>query len=418
MTKIAHTEAKQLAQQYGTPLFVYDEKMLCAKMDDFTKYFQSDAIETGVIYASKAFCCKAMVQLAAQHGLYLDVVSGGELYTALKAGFDPERIFFHGNNKTPQELSMALKNHVGTIVVDNRREALRLKELLADSDTSVHVLLRINPGIEAHTHKYIVTAHVDSKFGIALVQEDEVIETIRILQETNGIIFDGLHVHIGSQIFAQDAFTDTVKKVFGFAKHLQDAYQIDVHTVDLGGGFAARYTDEDAPIPVKDVCQAILNACTEANASLSAPVRRVMIEPGRSIVGEAGYTLYTVGSLKKTPNRHYIFVDGGMSDNIRPALYQAKYDAVLDGKEDAPAADTYTIAGKCCESGDIIIDAIALPEAEENDLLIVKTTGAYGYSMASHYNRMLMPAVVFAKDGDSRLVIRRETYDDLIALEV
>ena len=418
MIKIGHVEARTLAETYGTPLFVYDEEILRQKMQDYRDHFRSDSLKTGVIYASKAFCCMAMIRLIREYDMYLDVVSGGELYTALKAGFDPGRIFFHGNNKTPQELRMALENHVGTIVVDNGSEAEKLCELVRECGANVHVLLRVNPGIEAHTHKYIVTAHVDSKFGVSLINEEEIVRVIQLLQGCEGIEFDGLHVHIGSQIFAKEAFTSTVEKLFAFAGHLYDAYGICVHTADLGGGFAARYTDKDAPIPTGEACCSILEACEKANQKLACPVERVMIEPGRSIVGEAGYTLYTIGALKQTPNRLYAFVDGGMSDNIRPALYQAEYEAVIDGKEDLPAAADYTIAGKCCESGDILIESAALPKAEPGDLLVMKTTGAYGYSMASHYNRMLMPAVVFAEDGTSRIVIRRETYEDLIALEV
>ena len=418
MTKIGHVEARTLAETYGTPLFAYDEEVLRQKMQEYRDHFQSDSLKTGVVYASKAFCCMAMIRLIREYDMYLDVVSGGELYTALKAGFEPERIFFHGNNKTPQELRMALENKVGTIVVDNESEARLLAEMVSEYGSNVHVLLRVNPGIEAHTHKYIVTAHVDSKFGIAMMNEEEVVRVINILRNCEGIVFDGLHVHIGSQIFAKEAFTSTVEKLFAFAGHLYDAYGIPVRTADLGGGFAARYTDKDAPIPTAEVCETILAACTEANSRLSCPVERVLIEPGRSIVAEAGYTLYTIGALKQTPNKLYAFVDGGMSDNIRPALYQAEYDAVIDGREEEPAAANYTIAGKCCESGDILIESIALPKAQPGDLLVMKTTGAYGYSMASHYNRMLMPAVVFAQDGTSRTAIRRETYDDLIALEV
>ena len=346
------------------------------------------------------------------------MVSDGELYTAVKAGFDPKNIFFHGNNKTPCELQMAKQYGVGTIVVDNMHEAELLKELYRERNDTVHTLLRVNPGIEAHTHKYIVTAHVDSKFGISFVNEPELIETIKVLKSSENIIFDGIHAHIGSQIFDRQAFTEEIKKMFAFAGHLNSDYGIEINTINLGGGFAVRYTDADAPIPLDEVCRTIVESCEAENKTLNGMIQRICIEPGRSIVGEAGYSIYTVGAIKKTPNKTYLFVDGGMADNIRPALYQAEYDAFIAGKENKEKTVEYTVAGKCCESGDILIQKITLPEAKPGDLLVMKTTGAYGYAMASHYNKLLLPEVVFVKDGTSRTVIRRETYEDLIHLEV
>ena len=288
--------------------------------------------------------------------------------------------------------------------------------LIQETAGSVHTLLRVNPGIEAHTHKYIVTAHVDSKFGISLLNEDEIVETIRILEAQDGITFDGIHSHIGSQIFDRQAFAEEIRKLFTFAEHMKETYEIGIHTVNLGGGFAVRYTAADAPIPIDEVSRFIIEECERENRNHHGLIQRVLIEPGRSIVGEAGVTIYSVGSIKKTPNRRYAFVDGGMSDNIRPALYQAEYDAFVDGKEEGASLD-YTIAGKCCESGDILIQSIPLPEMEPGDLLVLKTTGAYGYSMASHYNKLPLPAVVFVKNGTARVVIRRETYEHMISLE-
>ena len=407
----------QLAQQYGTPLYVYDEQYLRDMLGTYQREFQSAEFETGVLYASKAFSCKAIIRLIEEYGFCLDVVSDGELVTAKQAGYDCKNIFFHGNNKTLNEMNLAKETGVGTIVVDNRMEAELIRKVYADAAEPVHTLLRVNPGIEAHTHQYIVTAHVDSKFGISFLNEEELIETIRILQSGNNVVFDGIHAHIGSQIFDGQAFAEEIRKLFAFAAHLKEDYDITIHTIDIGGGFAVRYTDADSPIPIGEVCRMILNTASEENRKLNGQIKRLLIEPGRSIVAEAGYTIYTVGGIKKTPNKTYLFVDGGMSDNIRPALYQAEYDAFLAGKENEPAETEYTVAGKCCESGDILIQKIRLPKAEPGDLLVMKTTGAYGYSMASHYNKLLLPAVVFAKDGTSRTVIRRETYEHILSLE-
>ncbi len=414
MIEIGGVQAVQLAEQYGTPLYAYDENMMRTRLKEFTESFRSELFDTEVIYASKAFSCKAMVSLVSEYGCGLDTVSGGEIYTALKAGFDPARIYFHGNNKSPAEITLALDKGIGTIVLDNEMEAAELIRQIRGTEKHISVLLRVNPGIEAHTHKYIVTAHVDSKFGFSLTDEETLVSTIKALQETGNISVKGLHAHIGSQIFDKQAYTELIRKMFRYAKHLKEDFGISMTQINLGGGFGARYTDEDTPVPVSEVCASILQTCAEEKGS----IEKVMIEPGRSIVAEAGYTLYTAGWLKKTPNRNYVFIDGGMADNIRPALYQAKYDAVIAGKEDMPAEIEYTVAGKCCESGDILIDSICLPEIKTGDILVMKTTGAYGYSMASHYNKLPVPAAVFVKDGTAREVIQRETWEHMTALEI
>ncbi|MBQ9825306.1 MAG: diaminopimelate decarboxylase [Solobacterium sp.] len=417
MSEIGGMNILTLAQTYGTPLAVYDEGALRDKLKSFTEHFRSDSFKTDVVYASKAFNCMAMIQLIEEYGCCLDVVSGGELYTAYKAGYDCSKIFFHGNNKTPAEIKMALDLGVGTIVLDNEMEAAELVRQIRGTDKKINAYLRVNPGIEAHTHKYIVTAHVDSKFGISMLDEEDIVNVIRMVSSTDNITFEGIHAHIGSQIFDKKAYSELVKKMFAFASKLKNEYGFDVTGVNLGGGFAAYYTDEDHPIPVDEVCAEIIRTCEEENAKNGNQITRVLIEPGRSIVAEAGYNLYTIGYIKKTPNKLYAFVDGGMSDNIRPALYQAKYDAFIAGKENDEVSGTYTIAGKCCESGDILIQSIALPEVKTGDILVMKTTGAYGYSMASHYNKLPLPAVVFVKDGTAREVIERETYEHLISLE-
>lgn len=416
MLKIGGMPVDQLAKQYKTPLYVYDEGKLRERLNEYASYFKSDDFNTGVLYASKAFSCKAMVKLVQEYGLCLDVVSGGEIYTAKQAGFDMSKAFFHGNNKSIDEIKMALDYGVGTIIVDNLMEAEALSQLVQEGRT-VHVLLRVNPGIDAHTHKYIVTAHIDSKFGVSMTQEKEIVEIIQRINENPSLSFDGLHAHIGSQIFDKNAFLAEIEKMFAFIKKLEDDYDIHLNTVDLGGGFAAYYTSEDHPIPLDEVCEAILTKCKEENTKLNLAIQNIYIEPGRSIVAEAGSTIYTVGFTKKTPNKNYVFVDGGMADNIRPALYQAKYNADIANKMDEEKSVVYTVAGKACESGDVLIEGIALPKCEAGDYLVTYTTGAYGYSMSSHYNKLTTPGVVFVKDGKAREVIKRETYEHLVSLE-
>lgn len=414
MFSIGNISVDELAREYKTPLYVYDEAALRERCSDFVSLFRSDEFETGVLYASKAFSCKAMVSLIDEYGLYLDVVSGGELYTAKKAGFDCGKMFFHGNNKSREELEMAADYGVGTIVVDNEMEAELLTEVMKTKDGSINTILRVNPGIEAHTHEYVVTAHDDSKFGIGFTQEEKIIETIKILTSSDKIAFSGIHAHIGSQIFDKQAFVEEIKKLFAFAKRLKDEYGIDTDTINLGGGFAVTYTEKDAPIPLDELFNCIFETCSEENKKMDGQIKKLYIEPGRSISAEAGYMLYTIGYTKQTPHKLYAFVDGGMSDNIRPALYQAEYDAVVAGKEDAEEKKTYCVAGKCCESGDELIQQIDLPEVKAGDILVVKTAGAYEYAMSSRYNKLPRPAVVFAENGKSRVVVERETYDDLI----
>lgn len=417
MLEINGARVDDLAKEFKTPLFVYDEDALRKKMSDYMTYFKSDDFETGVLYASKAFSCLAIYKLAIEYGMSLDVVSGGEIYTAKKAGFDMSMAYFHGNNKSIDEINLAIESGVGTIIVDNLMEAQLLNEMAKNSDHVIHVLLRVNPGIDAHTHKYIVTGHVDSKFGVSMLQEKELVDVIKTFDENPNTSFDGLHAHIGSQIFDKNAFVAEIEKMFGFIKKLEDDYGIQLNTVDLGGGFAATYTSEDHPIPLPEVCETILSTAKAQNEALGLNIKKLLIEPGRSIVAEAGSTIYTAGFTKQTPNKNYVFVDGGMADNIRPALYQAAYDADVANKMDEEKTVTYTIAGKCCESGDILIEGIKLPKCEPGDLIVTYTTGAYGYSMLSHYNKLPAPAVVFVKDGKAREVIKRETYEHMISLE-
>ncbi len=409
--RIGQVEVKDIVEKYGSPVYVYDQGMMETQLKSFTEGLKNDDFDVDVIYASKAFNCKAMIQLVDKMEACLDVVSGGELYTAYKAGFDLSKVYFHGNNKSISEIEMALELGVGTIVLDNVQEAKVLAAMAKSGKT--HVLLRVNPGVEAHTHQYIVTADIDSKFGISIENKEEIKELVDIIGENPHLSFDGFHAHIGSQIFDKDAFVAEIQTVCQFISEIN----IDVSTLNLGGGFAAYYTSEDHPIPIDEVCHIILDTCKSEKEKYGLNFNKICIEPGRSIVGAAGYTIYKVGFMKQTKHKNYVFVDGGMSDNIRPALYQAKYDCVIDGKEEVEKTTHYKIAGKCCESGDVLIEDVCLPEVETNDLLIVFTTGAYGYSMASHYNKALGLPVVFCKDGNMQLVIERETYEDCIRLE-
>ena len=408
--------AKDIAASVGTPVIVYSQSEIEKRLMEFTESFKSPRLNTRVVYASKAFSCGAMLELVKSAGCGLDVVSGGEMYLAKKSGFPMEDVLFHGNNKTPREIEEAISWGAGTFVIDNRLELRRIISYAKDIKRKCRALIRINPHISAHTHSYIMTADLDSKFGISIDSRDEILAMMDELSGSEYVEFTGFHAHIGSQIFEKEAYAgeiDTLAQLIAFA----EKNGCSVKCLDIGGGFAAYYTSEDSPIPVPEVCRTIIDACHTAMDKYGIRLETLMIEPGRSIVAEAGTTLYTVGGTKKTYSKKYVFVDGGMCDNIRPALYGAKYRCDLAEKMDAEKTDTVTVAGKCCESGDILIHDIPLPPAEPGDILAVYTTGAYGYSMASNYNRIGRPAVVFAKNGKARCVIRRETYEDLDALE-
>ena len=414
---ISNTSVRTLASECSTPLYIYDLPALKQRMAEFKDHFVSNTLKTHVIYASKAFSCLAMNQLVNQFGFSLDVVSGGELYTALQSNFDLSRIYFHGNNKSDDELNMAIELGVGTIVVDNLMEAKRLVQLCKCPKHKIHVLLRVNPGIEAHTHKYIQTAFIDSKFGISTLNTEEIKAVIDTIQTNSNLQFDGFHAHIGSQIFELEAFKAEIEKICQFVQEFQNQTQIQVRTLDFGGGFGVRYTDEDQPVEIALVCKTIVSEAEKQIAAYELSVEEICIEPGRSIIAEAGYQLYTIGDLKQTPNRNYIFVDGGMTDNIRPILYQADYDFDIATNADAPKTKTVCIAGKCCESGDLLAENTLVQPYQTNDLLLVSSTGAYGYSMASNYNKLAIPSVVFVDHGKIIPIIKRQTYQDLIQRE-
>lgn len=411
---IGGVDAVELAETYGTPLFVYDVSLIRERARGFLGTFKKLGVNAQVAYASKAFSSVAVYQLAAQEGLSLDVVSGGELFTALKAGFPAEKIHFHGNNKSPAEIEMAFDANIGCIVIDNFYEIGLVKSIAESRSQEMDVLLRVTPGIEAHTHDYITTGQEDSKFGFDL-KNGQADEAIQQLTEHRYIRVLGLHCHIGSQIFETTAFKFAAEALIQKMIEWKDTYAHTSTVLNLGGGFGIRYTDEDQPLNPSVYVEEMVGIVRKLSEESGYPLPEIWIEPGRSLVGDAGTTLYTVGSNKTVPSiRQYLAVDGGMSDNIRPALYGAKYDAVIANKVDEPRSINYTIAGKCCESGDKLIDNVSLPEASAGDILAVFCTGAYGYSMASNYNRLPRPAVVFVEDSKHQLVIRRETYEDLL----
>jgi len=416
--EIGGVDAIELTQQFGTPLYVYDVALMRERARGFKQTFEDLNVKAQVAYASKAFSTIAMIQLAEEEGLSLDVVSGGELYTAIAAGFPVERIHFHGNNKSREELEMALDHRIGCIVVDNFIELELLKTICHEKNVKVSILLRVTPGIEAHTHDYILTGQEDSKFGFDL-QNGQAEVAIKTAIKLNYFDVLGLHCHIGSQIFETTGFLLAAKKIVEKMELWKNELSFEAKVLNLGGGFGIRYTKEDEPIPPSQYVSEIITEVKNLTEQHSLNMPEIWIEPGRSLVGDAGITLYQVGSSKEVPGvRKYLAVDGGMSDNIRPALYQAKYEAVLANKPLATPNETVSIAGKCCESGDMLIWDLPLPETGEEDILAVFCTGAYGYSMSNNYNRIPRPAVVFVENGKATLVVKRESYEDLVRLDL
>lgn len=415
---IGGADSVELAQEYGTPLFVYDIELFRNRARAFQNTFKNAGIGYQVAYASKAFSSVAIYQVAAQEGLSLDVVSGGELYTAIKAGFPKEKIHFHGNNKSWEELKMAFDEEIGCIVVDNFHEIEQLKKLAEATGRQMNILLRVTPGIEAHTHDYITTGQEDSKFGFDL-NNGQADQAFKETFEHSHLNVLGLHCHIGSQIFDTAAFRMAAGKLVSKMAEWRDETGYVCPVLNLGGGFGIRYTEDDQPLEPAEYVREMIETVKQITGQTGFAIPEIWIEPGRSLVGDAGTTLYTIGSMKEVPEvRKYIAVDGGMSDNIRPALYGAAYSSMIANKGRHALTETYTVAGKCCESGDKLIESAILPEAEPGDILAVFCTGAYGYSMASNYNRIARPAVIFAENGAHQLAVRRETYDDVVSLDL
>jgi len=416
---IGGVDAVELAERFGTPLYVYDEKSIRGHCRAFKEAIEENYGGHGLpVYASKAFNCLEICRIIKEEGLGIDVVSGGELFTALKAGFPAEKIYFHGNNKTPDEITYAVDSGVGRIVVDNYNELRNIKEIATMRGVTVNVYIRIKPGVDAHTHDFIKTGQIDSKFGFAL-ENGEAFNAVKEIISTDNVRLAGLHCHIGSQIFEIQPFEFAAVVMLRFIKKIRDELGYEIDELDLGGGFGIRYAEgDDAKLyktVMRDVSEVIKKFCSENQMKLPF----MLVEPGRAIVGPGGTTLYTVGSVKEIEDiRTYVAVDGGMSDNPRYALYNAKYTVLIANKVTKPADTKVTIAGKCCESGDLIQENVLIQSPEAGDIAAVCCTGAYNYSMSSNYNRIPRPAAIMIKDGEPRVIIRRETYEDLVRNDI
>ncbi|GAB3159834.1 diaminopimelate decarboxylase [Micromonospora sonneratiae] len=406
---------RELAEQFGTPAYVLDEGDLRARCRDFRAAFPNEDI----YYAGKAFLCRAVVRIIAEEGLYLDVCSGGELAVALAAGMPPERIGFHGNNKSVAELTRALDAGVGRIIVDSFDEIDRLTELARQRAVRPRVLIRVTVGVEAHTHEFIATAHEDQKFGFSLAGGAAARAAFKILDE-DVLELRGLHSHIGSQIFDTSGFEVSARRVLGLQAQIRDARGVELPELDLGGGFGIAYTTQDDPSPPHDLSKRLNKIVSSECAASQLAVPHLSIEPGRAIIGPAVFTLYEVGTVKDVDGiRTYVSVDGGMSDNIRTALYDASYSATVASRSSTAGAILARVVGKHCESGDIVVKDEFLPaDVRPGDLVAVPGTGAYCRSMASNYNHVPRPPVVAVHDGQARVIVRRETEDDLLALDV
>ncbi len=411
---IGGCDAVELATKYGTPLYVMDEANIRSVMNSYNKIL-SEKYGNGIVcYASKAFSTKAIYSICKSENLGADVVSMGELATAIAGGMDADNIYFHGNNKTPFELEYAISVGVHAIVVDSYYEMDIINAIAKEQGKVVKTLVRVNPGIDAHTHRFIQTTRVDSKFGFSIA-DGSALEAIKRLDALENIEFVGVHCHIGSQIFELKPFELAVEKMTDFIAHLNDN-GIEVKELNLGGGYGVHYTDEDKPLKPEVYVESIVNKLLECVSEKNIIKPRLILEPGRSIVAEAGITLYTVGSVKEIKDiKKYVSVDGGMFDNPRYALYEAKYEASLVNRMLEEATETVTVAGKCCESGDVLVVDALLPPACPGDILAVFTTGAYNYSMASNYNRNVVPPVVLVKDGKSDYIVRPQTVEDVMA---
>lgn len=420
--EIGGCDALDLAKEYGTPLYVYDEAYIRSMMRVFKRTIDEEYNGNGkVLYASKAFSCLAMYCIAKQEGIGCDAVSGGELYTALKAGFNAQNIYVHGNNKTYTELCEAVDAGVGGIVIDSYREADILNKIAKEKGIKQNVLIRINPGIEAHTHAFVQTARTDSKFGFS-ASDGTALEYTKHVLSLENLNLKGYHCHIGSQIFEKQSFVLAAEKMLAFISAVKDVTQFEAAVLNIGGGFGIYYTDEDPKLKEENYAnylKALIDTVKTKSKEYGLKLPYLLIEPGRSIVGEAGVTLYTVGSIKEIPGvRKYVAIDGGMFENPRYALYQSKYTAVKASDVNALSVQKVSIAGKCCESGDLIGVDIPLPGIESGDVLAVLSTGAYHYSMASNYNRNFIPQAILVKDGKSEVIIKKQTYEDLIRNDV
>ena len=415
--EIGGADAVALAKQFGTPLYVFDEayirRMMGVYRDTILKKYDGNGI---VLYASKAFSCQAIYRIADQENIGVDVVSGGELYTALQAGFPAEKIYMHGNNKLDYEIGEALDAKIGCIVADSYSEIDKIDAEAAKRGMVQTILLRINPGVEAHTHAFVQTATTDSKFGFSIANGTAEKITAYALTKKN-VKLAGYHCHIGSQIFEKESFVIAVTKVMDFAAEMKEKLRFTMETLNLGGGFGIWYTDEDRKIPPEgyaEYLEALIGEVQRKAQEHDMQEPFLLIEPGRSIVGEAGVTLYAVGAIKEIPGiKKYVAIDGGMFDNPRYALYESKYTPILANRATEACTELVSIAGKCCESGDMIAVNVSLPKAQSGDILAILSTGAYNYSMAMNYNRNMIPPCVLVHEGKAEYIVRPQSYEDL-----
>lgn len=406
-----------LAKKYGTPLYVYAESDIVGRFDELKKTFTEKYPRTRVAYAAKAFFPLAMAKLVEREGMCVDVVSGGELYTAIKAGFPAERIEFNGNNKQPEELKMAIDYGIGRIIVDSLQELALIEKICKETGKTTKVLFRITPGVKSSSHDYIVTGKKDSKFGIPL-DDDVVLPQIKAAIDSPYVDFYGLHFHVGSQLFDNGSHLQALDIILNLVTKIKAAYGYDVKELNLGGGFGVTYVDEKR-MPFSYFLDPMMERIEAYCAEQGVDRPNVVIEPGRSIVAEAGISLYTIGSIKDIKDvRKYVSVNGGMTDNIRPALYQAEYTGVIANKANEEKREVVTVCGKCCESGDILITDLSIAHPEAGDIFAIYSTGAYGYTMASNYNKNPIPGVVFVCDGEDRPVVKPQTYEDMIKNEI
>ena len=414
--EIGGCDLVKLAEKYGTPLYVLDEatiKKICRDYKDAFKGYP----KVNMMYASKALCSSATSALIASEGFGFDVVSSGEIFTVYKSGANMSKVLFNGNNKSYDELSLAIELGVGRISVDNFFELSLLNEIAKSHKKIVNILLRITPGIECHTHEYIQTGHLDSKFGFDLTQIDDAVELI--VNDYTNLKLHGLHAHIGSQIFEKSIYGDEIEILVKEIARLDEKFGLKLDEINIGGGLGVKYVDADYPPSTYEVAEIVIKRLYECIEKYKIDAPALFIEPGRSIISTSGVTLYTLGSSKQVPKgKIYFAVDGGMADNARPSMYQAEYDAQIANKPDYELAQTVTVAGRFCESGDILIKNIKLPEIEEGDILCVYNTGAYNYSMASNYNRVQKPAMVLVNNSQSDIIIKRESLEDLIAHDI
>jgi diaminopimelate decarboxylase len=402
---------EDLASEYGTPSYVFSESIVREQCQEYKKAFEECNIDYEVLYAGKAFLVQAMARILNEEGLSLDASSGGEIFTALEADFPAEKIYFHGNNKSEEEIYFAIEKNIGTIIVDNLYELDLVDEIANRLNKKVNIMIRIIPGVDTHTNEKIKTGQIDSKFGLPIRDFLDIFP--RIIQKNN-LIYQGIHCHIGSQLFDIQFYYLAAKEMIRMIKSIEKKYNVKTNMLNLGGGLGAKYTREDSPLSINEYVHKLVNRVKEICIEYNLAIPQILIEPGRSIIAEAGITLYRIGAIKEIKGmKKYLLIDGGMADNPRPSLYDAKYDALIVNKYSNKPEEMVTIAGKYCESGDILIQNIQLPKAESGDLLVVFSTGAYHHSMANNYNGIPRPPVVLVNHGKHGLIVKRETYKDL-----